>query len=72
MPLLAREANLSETTFATVTGPGEYRMQIFTPGNELSFAGHPSLGTAWALGAGPVDPNHVGSDRNRRSRRRGG
>lgn len=52
MPLIAREANLSETTFPRVTGDGAYRMRIFTPSSELSFAGHPSLGTAWVLGAG--------------------
>lgn len=52
MPRVAREANLSETTFARVTGPGAYRMRIFTPERELAFAGHPTLGTAWALGPG--------------------
>lgn len=52
MPLVAREANLSETTFPTVTGDHSYRMRIFTPAGELPFAGHPSLGTAWALGPG--------------------
>ncbi|MHB8463231.1 MAG: PhzF family phenazine biosynthesis protein [Acidimicrobiales bacterium] len=49
---VAREVNLSETTFPTVTGPGAYRNRIFTPGAELPFAGHPSLGTAWVLGPG--------------------
>jgi trans-2,3-dihydro-3-hydroxyanthranilate isomerase len=52
MPLLAREVNLSETTFPVVTGPGSYDVRIFTPGEELPFAGHPSIGTAWALGPG--------------------
>ncbi len=52
MPLIAREANLSETTFPTVTGPDSYSMRIFTPASELPFAGHPSLGTAWVLGPG--------------------
>jgi trans-2,3-dihydro-3-hydroxyanthranilate isomerase len=47
---LAREVNLSETTFPTVTGPSAYRNRIFTPAAELPFAGHPSLGTAWVLG----------------------
>lgn len=50
MPMIAREVNLSETTFPTVTGDGSYRMRIFTPGGELSLAGHPSIGTAWVLG----------------------
>jgi len=53
MPLIAREVNLSETTFPTVTVPGRaYTMRIFVPGAEVPFAGHPSLGTAWVLGAG--------------------
>lgn len=48
---LAREVNLSETTFPVITADDEYEMQIFTPSGEMSFAGHPSLGTAWTLGA---------------------
>jgi trans-2,3-dihydro-3-hydroxyanthranilate isomerase len=52
MPALAREVNLSETTFPSITGPGRYRNRIFTPTAELPFAGHPSLGTAWVLGTG--------------------
>ncbi|HEX2038954.1 MAG TPA: PhzF family phenazine biosynthesis protein [Acidimicrobiales bacterium] len=51
-PLVAREVNLSETTFPTVTGAGAYDMRIFTPGGEIPFAGHPSIGTAWVLGPG--------------------
>lgn len=51
-PALAREVNLSETTFPVVTGDGTYEMRIFTPAAELPFAGHPSLGTAWVLGPG--------------------
>jgi trans-2,3-dihydro-3-hydroxyanthranilate isomerase len=52
MPRLAREVNLSETTFPVVTGSGRYDVRIFTPGTELPFAGHPSIGTAWTLGPG--------------------
>ncbi len=52
MAAIAREVNLSETTFPTVLGAGHYEMRIFTPTRELPFAGHPSLGTAWVLGAG--------------------
>jgi trans-2,3-dihydro-3-hydroxyanthranilate isomerase len=52
MPLIAREVNQSETTFPAVTGSSSYSMRIFTPGSELSFAGHPSVGTAWVLGPG--------------------
>lgn len=51
MQAIAREVNLSETTFPVVTGAAAYDVRIFTPGNELPFAGHPSLGTAWVLGA---------------------
>lgn len=52
MPAIARETNLSETTFVVTSEPGRYRMRIFTPSGELPFAGHPSIGTAWALGPG--------------------
>ena len=48
---IAREVNLSETTFPVVTADGAYDVRIFTPNVELPFAGHPSIGTAWALGA---------------------
>ena len=51
---VAREVNLSETTFVTAVDrdAGTYEVRIFTPGAELPFAGHPTLGTAWALGPG--------------------
>ena len=52
MAAIAREVNLSETTFPTLTGERSYEMRIFTPTTELPFAGHPSLGTAWVLGPG--------------------
>jgi trans-2,3-dihydro-3-hydroxyanthranilate isomerase len=52
MGALAREVNLSETTFPVVIDEGAYEMRIFTPTDELPFAGHPSLGTAWVLGPG--------------------
>src|SRR6266581_2872832 len=52
MQRIAREANLSETTFPVQTGENTYEMRIFTPTVELQFAGHPSLGTAWLLGPG--------------------
>ena len=48
MQKIAREMNLSESTF--VTRPSDERatqhVRIFTPGKELPFAGHPTLGTA--------------------------
>jgi trans-2,3-dihydro-3-hydroxyanthranilate isomerase len=49
---LAREVNLSETTYPSVTGASSYDVRIFTPTAELPFAGHPTLGTAWVIGAG--------------------
>jgi trans-2,3-dihydro-3-hydroxyanthranilate isomerase len=52
MQALAREVNLSETTFPTITAAGSYTNRIFTPTTELSFAGHPTLGTAFVLGPG--------------------
>ena len=50
MLALARQFNLSETTFLLPpTDPAaDYRVRIFTPGNELPFAGHPTLGSAHA------------------------
>jgi len=57
MQQIAREMNLSETTFLLPPEKGGYRrVRIFTPVNELPFAGHPLLGTAIALAdADPVD-----------------
>ncbi len=52
---IAREFNLSETTFPVPRGGrlGEpvraYDVRIFTPEDEIPFAGHPTLGTAWML-----------------------
>lgn len=52
----ARWTNLSETTFLLPpTEPGaDYRVRIFTPGGELPFAGHPTLGSchAWLQAGG--------------------
>jgi predicted PhzF superfamily epimerase YddE/YHI9 len=45
---VAAELGFSETVF--VDDAGEGRIRIFTPGFELGFAGHPSVGTAWLLG----------------------
>ena len=50
MQAIARETNLSETTFVCGREPnGSYRVRIFTPAQELPFAGHPTLGTASVL-----------------------
>lgn len=51
MQRIAREMNLSETTFVLpAEADGDVRVRIFTPVNELPFAGHPTLGTAFVLG----------------------
>ena len=56
MQHFAHWTNLSETTFVLPpTTPGaDYRVRIFTPGLELPFAGHPTLGTchAWLAAGG--------------------
>jgi trans-2,3-dihydro-3-hydroxyanthranilate isomerase len=49
MQAIATEIGFSETTFVTEAGGERYSMRIFTPGGELPFAGHPSLGTAFVL-----------------------
>jgi trans-2,3-dihydro-3-hydroxyanthranilate isomerase len=51
MQAIAREFNLSETTFPLppATTGADYRLRIFTPQSELPFAGHPSVGSAWLL-----------------------
>jgi len=64
MAALARWTNLSETTFLLPpTDPGaDYYVRIFTPGGELPFAGHPTLGScyAWlAAGGKPRKPDLV-------------
>ncbi|MCX3062912.1 PhzF family phenazine biosynthesis protein [Streptomyces beihaiensis] len=51
MQRIACEMNLSEVTFVLPPEQGgDARIRIFTPVNELPFAGHPLLGTAVALG----------------------
>ncbi len=48
---IAREMNFSETTFimSREKRNGGYDVRIFTPGSEVDFAGHPTLGTAYIL-----------------------
>ena len=70
MAAFARWTNLSETTFLLppTDAQADYRVRIFTPGGELPFAGHPTLGTchAWleaggtprASGAAGGTPRH--------------
>jgi PhzF family phenazine biosynthesis protein len=61
MQQIANWTNLSETTFVVAkTSPeADYRVRIFTPGAELPFAGHPTIGTAHALlEAGLIAPKN--------------
>ena len=53
MQQVAHELNLSETVFVfpPETSEGTHRLRIFTPGTELPFAGHPTIGTAYLLAA---------------------
>src|SRR5213080_1984390 len=52
MQKLAREMNFSETVFVLPPENGGHaRIRIFTPSNELPFAGHPVLGSAFVLAA---------------------
>ena len=60
MAAFARWTHLSETTYllAPTDAVADYRVRIFTPGGELPFAGHPTLGSchAWiAAGGVPHD-----------------
>lgn len=64
MARFARWTNLSETTFllSPTRADADYRLRIWTPGGELPFAGHPTLGSAHAwleAGGVPVDPDEL-------------
>jgi len=68
MQSFARWTNLSETTFLLPPSPAaaaqgaDYRVRIFTPGDELPFAGHPTLGSchAWLqAGGAPKAPDTI-------------
>jgi trans-2,3-dihydro-3-hydroxyanthranilate isomerase len=51
MQAIAKELNLSETTFVLPPddAANDYRVRIFTPGQELPMAGHPTVGTTYVL-----------------------
>jgi trans-2,3-dihydro-3-hydroxyanthranilate isomerase len=52
MQAIAREMNFSESTFILPPeSGGDVRMRIFTPGEELPMAGHPTIGSTFALAA---------------------
>ncbi|HQR22674.1 MAG TPA: PhzF family phenazine biosynthesis protein, partial [Burkholderiaceae bacterium] len=59
MQAVAREFNYSETSFVQPPSDPSYtaRVRIFTPGGELPFAGHPTVGTAFAMASlGRIGP----------------
>lgn len=58
MQTLTREMNFSESTFIfPKEGSGDIRMRIFTPASEIPMAGHPTIGTAFALAdEGIIEP----------------
>ena len=58
MMAITREFNYSETTFVfpPTDAANTRRVRIFTPGRELQFAGHPTVGTAHVLAATGVIP----------------
>jgi len=59
MPAVAREMNFSETTFIhpAQRSDTDVRMRIFTPGSEMPIAGHPTIGSTFALArAGVIAP----------------
>ncbi len=58
MQSLAREMNFSETVFVLPSEDGHARIRIFTPTNEMLFAGHPTLGSAFVL-AGPLQLDEI-------------
>ena len=51
MQRIANEFNLSETSFVLPSGTADVRARYFTPARELPMAGHPSVGTVYALEA---------------------
>ena len=63
MAAFARWTNLSETTFVLPPADpaADYRVRIFTPGGELPFAGHPTLGSCWAWLASGGQPRDAGT-----------
>ncbi|CAH2356091.1 uncharacterized isomerase Yhi9p [[Candida] railenensis] len=63
MQQIATWTNLSEATFVLkpTTEKADYQLRIFTPAQELPFAGHPTVGSAFALlESGLVKPNSSG------------
>ena len=70
MQTITREFDFPETTFLLPPSDPAYarRVRIFTPGRELPFAGHPTVGTACALVmSGACQPGASGARRRRRA-----
>jgi PhzF family phenazine biosynthesis protein len=63
MQRIANWTNLSETTFVLkpTSGEADYRLRIFRPVEELSFAGHPTIGSAHAVLEAGLAPAGAGS-----------
>src|SRR5436190_4711660 len=62
MRAIANEMNFSETTFVLPAerADTDVRMRIFTPGDELPMAGHPTIGSTFALArAGVIEPGRA-------------
>jgi len=64
MQAIANWTNLSETTFVCAPSDpqADYRLRIFTPRSELPFAGHPTIGSAFAMlehGMKPKTPGRI-------------
>ncbi len=64
MQAIAREMNLSETTFVFPSSKATKRVRIYTPESELPLAGHPTIGTWWLLAElGAVEMPPTGTHR---------
>jgi trans-2,3-dihydro-3-hydroxyanthranilate isomerase len=62
MQTITREMNFSECTFIfPPEGDGDVRMRIFTPGEELPIAGHPTIGSTFALAQEGVIASYTSS-----------
>jgi len=61
MQALAQEFNLSETAFVLPSRRADARARYFTPARELPMAGHPTIGTAFALDAAGRLPGQAAS-----------
>jgi trans-2,3-dihydro-3-hydroxyanthranilate isomerase len=64
MQLIAKEMNLSETTFVLppADAANHFRVRIFTPAQELPMAGHPTVGTTYVLARERMIDSPAGGD----------